>query len=54
MWGLIESSVTGTLKDLDITERLGEITVLVLLTGGEFDEVAPETVKAYASKFKNS
>ena len=54
MWGPSEFSVTGTLKDLDITDRLGEITVPVLLTGGEFDEIAPETVKAYASKFKNS
>lgn len=46
--------MTGTLKDLDITGRLGEITVPVLLTGGEFDEISPETVKSYAAKFKNS
>ncbi|HOT76041.1 MAG TPA: proline iminopeptidase-family hydrolase [Candidatus Wallbacteria bacterium] len=54
MWGPSEFSVTGTLKDLDITGRLGEITVPALLTGGEFDEISPETVKSYAAKFKNS
>ena len=42
MNGPSEFTVTGTLKDWDITGRLGEIGVPTLLTGGRYDECRPE------------
>jgi pimeloyl-ACP methyl ester carboxylesterase len=33
--------VTGTLKDWDITNRLGEIRVPTLVIGGRYDEATP-------------
>ena len=41
MNGPSEFHVIGTLKDWDITERLGEIRVPTLVTSGEFDEATP-------------
>lgn len=41
MNGPSEFTVTGTLKDWDITARLGEITVPALLVGGRYDECRP-------------
>ncbi|MCM6775299.1 proline iminopeptidase-family hydrolase [Nocardia sp. CDC159] len=41
MNGPSEFTVTGTLKDWDVTERLGEITVPTLLIGGRHDECRP-------------
>lgn len=43
MWGPSEFTITGTLKEFDVTGRLGEITIPVLYTCGEFDECTPET-----------
>jgi proline-specific peptidase len=48
MQGPNEFVVTGTLKDWDITGRLGEIDVPTLVTSGRFDECTPliaETVQ---------
>jgi proline-specific peptidase len=48
MQGPNEFVVTGTLKDWDITSRLGEIDVPTLVTSGRFDECTPliaETVR---------
>jgi len=42
MNGPSEFTVVGTLKDWSVTERLGEIGVPTLLTGGRFDECRPE------------
>lgn len=42
MNGPSEFSVTGTLKDWDVMDRLGEITVPTLLVGGRYDECRPE------------
>jgi proline-specific peptidase len=42
MNGPSEFTVVGTLKDWSVTERLGEIAVPTLLTGGRFDECRPE------------
>jgi pimeloyl-ACP methyl ester carboxylesterase len=33
--------VTGTLKDWDVMDRLGEIKVPTLLVGGRYDECRP-------------
>jgi proline-specific peptidase len=41
MWGPSEWCVTGTLKDWDITDRLGEIQVPTLVIGGRYDEATP-------------
>ena len=41
MWGASEVYVTGTLKDWDITSRLGEIRLPTLVLGGRYDEATP-------------
>jgi proline-specific peptidase len=41
MNGPSEFTVTGTLKDWDVMDRLGEITVPTLLIGGRYDECRP-------------
>ena len=48
MWGPTEFNATGTLKNFDITARLGEIDVPTLFLTGEFDEARPETVEGFA------
>jgi proline-specific peptidase len=41
MYGPSEFHATGTLKDWDITSRLGEIGVPTLVTSGRYDEATP-------------
>lgn len=41
MWGPSEFCVTGTLKDWDITDRLGEIHIPALVLCGRYDEATP-------------
>jgi proline iminopeptidase len=48
MQGAYEFVVTGTLKNYDARAELPRITVPVLSTTGEFDEVGPKTVEAHA------
>ena len=45
MNGPSEFHVTGTLKDWDITDRLGEIRVPTLLLSGRYDEATPAVVE---------
>jgi proline iminopeptidase len=45
MWGPNEFTCTGNLWDWDRTDRLGEIAVPTLITGGEFDEVHPSCAR---------
>lgn len=45
MWGPNEFTVTGTLKDWDVTDRLGEIDVPALITSGRHDECTPGLVE---------
>lgn len=45
MWGPNEFTVTGTLKDWDVIERLGEIRVPTLITSGRHDECTPRLVE---------
>jgi proline-specific peptidase len=39
-----EWNVTGNIKDWDVTDRLHEIDVPVLVTSGRFDEMTPDLV----------
>ncbi len=45
MWGPNEFTVTGTLKDWDVIDRLGEIRLPALLTSGRHDECTPALVE---------
>jgi proline-specific peptidase len=45
MWGPNEFTVTGTLKDWDVIDRLGEIQVPALITSGRHDECTPALVE---------
>jgi len=54
MWGESEFTVTGTLKDADLTGRLEEIRHPVLLVCGEYDEAAPETVSDFRDRFPDA
>ncbi len=44
MWGPNEFTVTGTLRDWDVIDRLGEIGVPTLITSGRHDECTPKLV----------
>jgi proline-specific peptidase len=46
MQGPNEFVITGTLKDWDITARLGEIQVPTLITAGRHDEFTPRQAQA--------
>lgn len=54
MWGPSEFTATGTLKDFSLVDRLNEIKVPVILIGGRYDEVRPQTIEYYSSKLSNS
>jgi len=45
MWGPNEFTVTGSLRDWDVTDRLGEIEVPTLITSGRHDECTPALVE---------
>ena len=47
MWGPTEFLATGTLKNFDLTPRLSEIKVSVLLVCGRFDEATPQALKHF-------
>ncbi len=47
MWGPTEFYATGSLKSFDVTPRLAELRLPVLLVTGEFDEARPETAARY-------
>jgi L-proline amide hydrolase len=54
MNGPTEFTVIGTIRDFDITDRLGEIEVPVLLVSGEHDEVRPNVVAAMHERLSDS
>ncbi len=54
MNGPSEFTVTGTLKDWDVTERLSEIDVPTLLVGGRYDECRPAHLQDMARRIANS
>lgn len=49
MWGASEFTVTGTLKDFDVTGRLPEIEIPALFSCGRYDEATPEATEYYSS-----
>jgi proline iminopeptidase len=49
MWGPSEFTMTGTLKEADLTPQLHLLDLPVLLTCGEFDEARPQTVAVFQS-----
>ena len=51
MWGKHETSITGNLKDFDLTGRLKEITQPVFLICGRFDEATPESTEHFKGLF---
>lgn len=54
MDGPSEFTLTGNLKDYDVTNKLSQIKVPTLFIGGEFDEARPSTVKYYTSLVPNA
>jgi pimeloyl-ACP methyl ester carboxylesterase len=40
-----EWNVTGNLKDWDVTSRLGELDLPVLVTSGRYDEMTPTLIR---------
>jgi L-proline amide hydrolase len=54
MNGPTEFTVVGTIAGFDITDRLGEIEVPVLLICGEHDEVRPSVVASMHKRLRDS
>ncbi|MEM3671094.1 MAG: proline iminopeptidase-family hydrolase [Thermoprotei archaeon] len=54
MNGPNEFTITGTIKDFDITGKLKTIKVPTLITVGEYDEVTPNVAKAIHKEIRNS
>jgi proline iminopeptidase len=55
MWGPSEfGPVTGRLRDWDVTDRLGEVRVPTLVTGGRHDEARPAHVAMLADGITGS
>jgi proline iminopeptidase len=57
MWGPSEPTLTGTLRNYDITEKLNQIKAPTFYICGEHDEMTPATVESFAkltdgAKFK--
>jgi proline iminopeptidase len=46
MNGPNEFTITGTIRDVDVTPRLGEIRAPTLVTVGRYDEVTPRVARA--------
>lgn len=54
MWGPSEFTCTGTLRDYERFERLGEIAAPTLWLCGRHDEARPETVASYQQQLPGS
>lgn len=54
MWGNNEFTCTGNLQGFDRSDVLGQLTMPVLFTCGEFDEATPATTQWYASQVKGA
>ncbi|BAB60076.1 proline iminopeptidase [Thermoplasma volcanium GSS1] len=54
MNGPNEFTITGTIRDWDITDKIGIISVPTLITVGEFDEVTQNVAEVIHSKIDNS
>jgi len=49
MWGPSEFTITGTLKQYDVTAQLATVRIPTLYTVGEFDEADPATIRRFAA-----
>jgi proline-specific peptidase len=54
MWGASEFTMTGKLRNYDLTPRLPEIAHPVLLTCGDRDEAGVKTVKDFQQRFPDA
>ena len=54
MNGPSEFTVTGTLKNWDVMDRLSEISVPTLLVGGRYDECTPGHLEEMHSRIAGS
>jgi L-proline amide hydrolase len=54
MQGPNEFTVTGTLKDWDVSRRLGEIDLPTLVMSGRYDECTPATAEAVRGGIRGS
>ncbi len=54
MWGPSEFTCTGVMKDIDITSKLPNIKLRVLIIGGVYDQVRKETTEYYRSLIPGS
>ncbi len=54
MWGPNEYTVSGNLAEYDRSERLKELTLPTLFTGGRFDGASPEDVAFYQAQIAGS
>jgi proline iminopeptidase len=54
MWGPSEFTLTGTLKDFNITEELSCIKAPVLFTCGRYDESTPQATEYYHNRLPGS
>jgi pimeloyl-ACP methyl ester carboxylesterase len=55
MWGPSEfGPVTGRLRDWDVTDRLPEIQVPTLVTGGRYDEARPAHLAVLARRVRGA
>jgi proline iminopeptidase len=53
LWGDSESNLTGSLKDMDLSYILKNVTIPTLMTCGRFDEVTPESIELFAKQIKD-
>jgi proline iminopeptidase len=54
MWGPSEYMATGTLRDFDVTDRLGEITEPTLVLSGRYDEATPLQMQTLTDGIPNA
>ena len=54
MNGPNEFTIVGTIRDYDITDRLGEIRVPTLVTAGRYDEVTPRVARSIHERVPGS
>ena len=54
MAGPSEFRIVGTLREWDIMDRLGEIAVPALVTGGQYDECRPSHLREVHARIPGS
>ncbi len=54
MWGPSEFHATGTLREWDVRDRLGEIDIPTLVTAGRYDEATPDLAETLRRGIPNS